>query len=434
MSIYSHLVTTRNAEFLPKPLDRLDKENKAIAICDVNAASREELIALEGVGEELADAIIAARPFNATDDLVSISGIGRTLLERLKEQGVAVVQRPSFEFEQERRQFRSLIMANPNYFGNLKLSPYTPVADIQVNSHFEEIGCVGFQPQFDRLDAVVYVNQPSGYGGEICSNGAPEYVRFYISYDNGTNWSDLGLTSFTAYDILEGTRGDRRLEYDATLVIDPYKTLCFIKNIAKVRAILSWNVPPPPNDPDYPPVWGDIHDTYIKIDPRKFVIFGDILKATETKLTPELASVIDLEQEIPTSQPKEMSLAERQEFYKDKGVPAYRYALPELHRIISNPTLSESLMAPGAESVLAPFGIDFEEIGDLLNPTDGNTFYEELECVGLNPNQDTLAGIIRVKRDYGYGGSLCKLGSKEYVTFWADFNKNGFFEACLGTT
>ena len=27
--------------------------------------------------------------------------------------------------------------------------------------------------------------QPFGYGGDICSSGTPEYVRFYLSFDNG---------------------------------------------------------------------------------------------------------------------------------------------------------------------------------------------------------------------------------------------------------
>jgi hypothetical protein len=75
------------------------------------------------------------------------------------------------EFEKERAQFRELILANPNYFGNLKKSKFKPKLKIQLNTFYEEIGCVGFQPQFNRLEAVVFVKQPSGYGGGVCSNG-----------------------------------------------------------------------------------------------------------------------------------------------------------------------------------------------------------------------------------------------------------------------
>src|SRR5262245_30208394 len=125
----------------------------------------------------------------------------------------AAQRRPPGEgqlYERERAQFRALILANPNYFGNLKVSPFTPVLNIQGNTTYEEIGCVGFQPQFNRLEAVVYIKQPFGYGGDICSNGTPEYVRFYISFDNGATWQDVGLTSFTAYNIPEGTQGENR--------------------------------------------------------------------------------------------------------------------------------------------------------------------------------------------------------------------------------
>jgi hypothetical protein len=60
---------------------------------DVNVASREDLVALMGIGEERADAIIQARPFNSTDDLLSIPGIGQRTLEGLKEQGLTVVSK-----------------------------------------------------------------------------------------------------------------------------------------------------------------------------------------------------------------------------------------------------------------------------------------------------------------------------------------------------
>ena len=61
---------------------------------NVNKASREVLVALIGIGEEIADAIIALRPYSSIDDLISVPGIGRKILERLKEQGLSVVSAP----------------------------------------------------------------------------------------------------------------------------------------------------------------------------------------------------------------------------------------------------------------------------------------------------------------------------------------------------
>jgi len=118
-------------------------------------------------------------------------------------------------FTQERTQFKSLLLANPNYFGNLEVSSFESVINIQSNTTYEEIGCVGFQPQFNRLEAVVYVKQPFGYGGGICSNGSQEYVRFYLSFDHGATWVDQGLTSFTAYNVPDL---QQRLEYAVSFV------------------------------------------------------------------------------------------------------------------------------------------------------------------------------------------------------------------------
>jgi hypothetical protein len=41
--------------------------------------------------------------------------------------------------------------------------------------------------------------------------------------------------------------------------------------------------------------------------------------------------------------------------------------------------------------------------------------------------------VIQIKKLSGYSGGPCTDGSREYVTFWADFDGNGSFETCLGT-
>ena len=334
----------------------------------------------------------------------------------------------------ERARFRALLLANPNYFGNVEASPFPPVLNIQLNRTYEALGCVGFQPQFNRLDAVVYVNQPAGYGGGVCSRGTQEYVRFYLSGDNGATWEDAGLTSFSAYDIPEGTVGPRRLEYAVALQIRPAKRLCFIDNLYLVRAILSWNVPPPPNAPNFQPVWGDVHNTHIKIDPLRLIIFDDLLKLAQVKLPPVFAQVVDLTQPLALAEPKQLDAAQLQVLYKGSDVEPHRFALAELQQLISEPALADDLMASGFPGVLQQLGLNLADLAEVLFPTDGNTRYEELECIGLNPNQDALVGVLRVKLPNGYSGGPCTAGSREYVAFWGDFDGNGSFETYLGTT
>jgi hypothetical protein len=330
----------------------------------------------------------------------------------------------------ERATFKSLLLTNPNYFGNLAESQFTPVLPISGNTFYEELACVGYHPQQQRLEGVVYIYQPSGYGTDICGPGTPEYVRFYLSFDNGATWQDQGMTSFQAYNIPEGTDGGKRLEYAVSLAVDPKRKLCVFDSLIRVRAILSWNNPPPANQPNWPPVWGNVREATIQVEPRRFIFPPDIFDLVKIKLPPTLKEVLDLETPIPTKV-KALGAVELSKLYKDKGVPAHRFAFKELAAFASAQT---AMSAEALTSLLPGIAID-PGIGDILfPPTDGDVSYEELRCIGLDPNSpDTLVGVIQVKKSSGYSGGPCTDGSREYVTFWADFDGNGSFETCLGT-
>lgn len=60
-------------------------------------------------------------------------------------------------------------------------------------------------------------------------------------------------------------------------------------------------------------------------------------------------------------------------------------------------------------------------------PMTNNTKYEELVCLGLYPEDNTLEAIIEVKLPYGFKGPLCQQGSKEYVSFYIDYNDGAGF-------
>ena len=329
----------------------------------------------------------------------------------------------------ERASFKALLLTNPNYFGNLLESPFAPILPISGNTHYEELGCVGYHPQQRRLEAVVYINQPGGYGTGICGPGSPEYVRFYLSFDNGANWHDQGLTSFQAFDVPEGTEGGKRLEYAVSLAVDPLRKFCFVNPLIRVRAILSWNNPPPPNQPNWMPIWGNRRDANILVEPRRFILPPEIFDTFKVKLPPLAQDVIDFETPIPTKM-KALSVTELSTLYKDK-VPAHRFAFKELAAFTSGNT---QLSAEALTSVLPGIQLDPGIIDILFPKTDGDVSYEELTCIGLDPNTpDTLVGIVHVKKPSGYSGGPCTTGSREYVTFWADFDSNGSFETCLGT-
>jgi hypothetical protein len=331
---------------------------------------------------------------------------------------------------QERAAFKTLLLANPNYFGNLVDVPFKPVFPVCCNTHYEELACVGYQPQQKKLEAVVYVYQPNGYGTDVCGAGTPEYVRFYLSYDNGATWQDQGMTSFQAYNIPEGTEGGKRLEYAASLAVDPSRRYCWLDPLIQVRAILSWNDPPPAGQPNWKPVWGNVRDVTIQVEPRRLIIAGPLFEAVKLKLPSTLAQVLDLEAPIATKQ-KTLGVAELAALYKDKDVPLHRFAFKEL---AAYTTGTVTLSATSLSQLLPGIKIDPGIIDILIPKTDGDTSYEELKCIGLDPIlPDTLVGVIQVKKPSGFSGGPCTTGSREYVTFWGDFDGNGTFETCLGT-
>ena len=63
-------------------------------------------------------------------------------------------------------------------------------------------------------------------------------------------------------------------------------------------------------------------------------------------------------------------------------------------------------------------------------PIIGNTNYEQVTCVGFNPSTNVLEAVVQVKQPSGYNGSLCQIGSYEYVRFFVDYG-SGWEDAGL---
>src|SRR5688500_5487674 len=110
------------------------------------------------------------------------------------------------QVELTRSRFRTLIAANPNYFGTLQGSQlgelFSPLEPKQADSRYEEIGCVGYSPELDRLEATIVVKQPVGYGGGPCGTGSIEHVRFFVDF--GSGWVDAGVAATRVHDLPVG--------------------------------------------------------------------------------------------------------------------------------------------------------------------------------------------------------------------------------------
>ena len=203
------------------------------------------------------------------------------------------------------------------------------------------------------------------------------------------------------------------LSYALTLKVNSKKRVCTLPNLVKVRAILSCDAPPPEGNPNYPPVWGNVVDKWIQIKPIKFLL-KDILKVVNLNKVKLNTSMLDLNLEI--SKPKTLAPVDLKKVYRGKDVPELRFNLKEIVQTATTIKYNPSLMV---KYQLKPqFSKLIEDVNVVLaeNP---NTKYEQLHCVGLNYDLDTLVATLTVKKSCGYSGNLCTQGSYEYVAFWA---------------
>ncbi|MEA2329388.1 MAG: hypothetical protein QOE68_4347 [Thermoanaerobaculia bacterium] len=330
------------------------------------------------------------------------------------------IDRPSLP--KERQHFSLLTLSNPNYFGNDPKSSFKSGVPQPFSNQttYEQLRCVGLNPQFDYVEAVVDIKENSGYSGGICSTGSYEYVRFYADYTNTNNWTDLGLASVRVHDI----PGAKPLSYTVRVpVIDPPRHYCTASNLVKIRAILSWSAPPPANTPNYPPVWGHHVDVNVQIRPtyrRRWSDFTDIFKL---QLEPDMKSFlssVDLDNELKVT-PKKLDLVEKYKLYASANVPPHRFAFAEVKSAAAKPLL---LAAQSSVSLFDAIKLPASAIDDLIKgfqfPSHDATEFEQVTCAGYRPEDDAVGAVVTIKKTTGYSGSLCTTGSPEYVAFWAD--------------
>jgi len=294
---------------------------------------------------------------------------------------------------------------------------------------------VGYNPDANRLEATVHIKRPTGYGGDLCKDGTVEYVRFFLDY--GSGWEDQGVMGFNVHDIPNSDdcrrSATKPLSYVASLTIDAKRKVCRVPVLPKVRAILSWQSIPTAGDPDYPPVWGNVLESHVQIKPwrRTFAAAIDAIAVSigqELKIPEVYAELEHIP--IPLPDPPDPLIAELSQLYSAKSrkaaaatqvVEAHRFGMGDIHAAMYAGALNQDvLVAKSQEWKLA--GLDFAAAIAALDKVSADTTYEQLECLGLNSNTETLTATFRVKLPSGYSGLPCDKGSFEYVAFWADWD------------
>lgn len=327
------------------------------------------------------------------------------------------------EVESERVQFKQLIVMNPNYFGTFPEVEIEPIKPMKVNTKYEELRCIGFYPEQDLLEVIIDVKLPYGYKGDLCSPGSFEYVRFFVDWDGDGDFTDadedVGIGSVNVHDIPDSNGAcldsTKPLSYAVTVKTDSKKEKCTSPNLVKVRAILSWDLPPPAGNPNYVPPWGNVIDKWVQIEPKSDgLVLKDIIKVADLKKLKIELEMLDLDK--PILKTKTLTTVELKEIYKDKDVPEHRFNFEEISLIAEKIKQDPNLMV---EYKLDPKFSKIIENVNVILAEKTNIKYEELHCVGLNYDLDTLVATLTVKLPYGYNGDLCSKGSYEYVGFWA---------------
>jgi hypothetical protein len=351
------------------------------------------------------------------------------------------VQKTVLAIKPERTNFLHMLALNANYFGNIPGSKLKPAMTMIDDNTYESISCLAYNPDTEDMEAVIHINRSNGYGGNLCSGGSIEYVRFYLDFHDGKGLVDQGAVAFNVHDIPaeNDCTGNHvfPLSYALTLKKKtPWFSLCTTPELPRMRAILSWNHEPPADSPDWAPVWGDRANVDIQIKPE--LIFDPLHIATtevskfikQAALSPHL-SVAQLQtiskvnlanvHPAPVKQPFEV-------FAKEAiaaNVPHTRVAFNVVQNIMAKPTAPQSL---ADKATLATLKIDLasviKELGTTIvaDKTEANVDFEQLGCIGLDYNTESLVATIKIKKNSGYTGNLCSAGSTEYVAFWIDWD------------
>jgi len=334
----------------------------------------------------------------------------------------------------ERAGFRSLLASNPNYFGTAKDSGFPVVQEISGDTYYEQIDCVSYNPVLNLLQATISIKQTGGYGGGLCQAGSLEFIRFFLDYGDG--WADAGLATVSVHDLPEALDCFDTpvfpLTYTATVQPDRAQLPCFAPVLPTARAILSWAVIP--TGPDFIPVWGDVAQCNVQIEPRAMFVLDLLARiGEETKHPVKLPRALSYAGQVPlpAPPPQPLELAELARRYGDQ-VPAHRFGYAELAQAAGSAALSDQVIEQHIAAWQAA-GLSWTDAAGAVLEAGGDVSYEQLECVGLDNNVSNLVASFQVRLPYGYNGGLCQAGSTEYVAFWA----SGWNDECgwtyLGT-
>lgn len=204
---------------------------------------------------------------------------------------IALAQLPP---KDARLRLRELLLANPNHFGNVPSSSFSAVLNIQQDTTYESISRVGYNKERQQLNASLNIWQSNGYSSKHLPSNSREYIRFYLSCDGGTRWLDQGIRSMSAAD----SQWPGCLSFEVTLPVTCDQQLHSAVVLPRVRAILSWNSPPPAGAPAWIPSWGNVLESELALDDAQ----SDTSRTSRSAITPDVWEAVHNNQAYKSNQ------------------------------------------------------------------------------------------------------------------------------------
>jgi hypothetical protein len=150
------------------------------------------------------------------------------------------------------------------------------VLKTKFNTTYEEVTCVSLNKDASVLNATVVVKKPNGYNGNLCQSGSREYIAFYMDF--GSGWQYMGQSFVQVHDIATIPADGIHYNVFRKVNLDAHQKEWCKAGKARARAILSWNVAPPPFQPEYIAPWGDREDCYVEIRPLPHGVIPGLTK------------------------------------------------------------------------------------------------------------------------------------------------------------
>lgn len=227
----------------------------------------------------------------------------------------------TLEPEQASEALRKLLLNNPNYFSSLAENSFRIVLNLNGDTAFESLGGVRYIPLLDQIYASINLKRDTGYSFHVGYPGSREYLRFYLSFDQGVTWQDKGVTTVSVVD----QPGDRPGIYLVTKKADLFEDYR-AEDVVMVRAILSWNSIPPADAPEWTPLWGNVAETQIRIGSRDARRTRSLRIESKIQFADEPVSLVGLGHRFDTADARPVETLSSAGLFQSSPVPSHSAA------------------------------------------------------------------------------------------------------------